>query len=152
MPHKILIDQLEQYLAGEASPEFHDHIAVCAECRNEITAMQDISQVVSSAFQAEPDLPGLSTANFYENLSFAIVEQQKSRAWGLFSPGIPFFRRVAFASLLLLAGLGSYLVTRESSQGGTDAAAIMAQHDVSDTHPESADRNRLLVTLVSYTE
>lgn len=152
MAHKILVDQLENYLAGDGSPEFHDHLAVCAECRDEIASMQDLSQVVASAFQAEPEIPVIIPANFYQNLSLQIVDQQRSRAWGLFSPGIFFFRRVAFASLLLLAGLGSYLVTRETQQGGADAATIMAQHDVSETHPESADRNRLLVTLASYRE
>jgi hypothetical protein len=59
---------------------------------------------------------------------------------------------VAFASLLLLAGLGSFLVTRESSAGGADAATIMAQHDVNGVHSESSDRDRILVTLATYRE
>jgi hypothetical protein len=51
--------------------------------------------------------------------------------------------------LLLLAGLGSFLVTRESSFSGADAATIMAQHDPVAAHSD-ADRDRLLVTLADY--
>ena len=58
--------------------------------------------------------------------------------------------------LLLLAGLGRFLVSRESSfidpvnGGGRDAAAIMAQHDPTVAHSESSDRDRMLVTLATY--
>jgi hypothetical protein len=87
---------------------------------------------------------------FYNRVRSQIVEKQQKEAWGLFSPGAIFFRRVAFASLLLLAGLGSFLVTRESSFGGTDAATIMAQHDPVADHSESSDRDRMLVTLATW--
>ncbi len=73
------------------------------------------------------------------------------RRGGLFAPGAVFFRRIAFASLLLLAGLGSFLVSRESSFSGADAAALMAQHDPVADHSD-ADRDRLLVTLADYHE
>jgi len=77
---------------------------------------------------------------------------KKTEAWGLFSPGAAFFRRIAFASLLVLASLGSFLVTRENAQSGVDGAAIMAQHDLSGTGAEGVDRDRILVTLASYRE
>ena len=60
-------------------------------------------------------------------------------------PGAAFFRRVAFASLVVLACLGSYLVMREgdtSIERGTDAAAHNAQHDVTADHAASSDRIR----------
>jgi hypothetical protein len=65
---------------------------------------------------------------------------------------------VAFASLVVLACLGSYLVMREgdvsgmSVTRGTDAATVIAQHDVTDDHEASSDRNLMLVTLASYGE
>jgi hypothetical protein len=83
------------------------------------------------------------------------MDQQRTEGWGVLSPGAAFFRRIAFASLLLLAGLGSYLVTRESSFGGptgTDAASIMAQHDPVADHQETTDRDRMLVTLATWRE
>jgi hypothetical protein len=84
-----------------------------------------------------------------------IIEHQNTDHWGLLAPGAAFFRRVAFASLVVLACLGSYLVMREgdvSVNRGTDAAAVMAQHDVTADHAASSDRNLMLVTLASYGE
>ena len=48
---------------------------------------------------------------------------------------------------MVLAGLGSFLVTRDTPESGNDAATIIAQHDPTAAHSESADRDRLLVTL-----
>ena len=59
---------------------------------------------------------------------------------------------LAKPSLLLLAGLGSYLAMREGDLPGTDAATIMAQHDVTADHAVSADRDLMLVTLSTYGE
>ncbi len=89
---------------------------------------------------------------FYNRVRYRIVEKQRGEAWGPVLPRSRFFRRVAFASLLLLAGLGSFLVTRESSFSGADAASIMAQHDPVADHSESSDRDRMLVTLATYHE
>ena len=94
----------------------------------------------------------LPSLGFYNRVRYRIVEKQQKEAWGLFSPGAAFFRRIAFASLLLLAGLGSFLVSRESSFSGTDAASIMAQHDPVAAHSESSDRDRMLVTLATWRE
>ena len=58
-----------------------------------------------------------------------IIEHQNTNHWGLLAPGAAFFRRVAFASLVTLAVLGSYLVMRQSDVQPTDATTIMAQHD-----------------------
>jgi len=117
--------------------------------------MEDVSLLIQGMrndirSMAEPSPePALG---FYNRVAGRIVDNQRSEAWGLFSPGALFFRRIAFASLLTLAALGSFLVTRESSAGGADAAAIMAQHDVTSAHPESSDRDHLLVTLANYRE
>jgi hypothetical protein len=81
------------------------------------------------------------------------VDHQNTGHWGLLAPGAAFFRRVAFASLLLLAGLGSYLVMREGDVfPAADAVTIIAQHDSTADHAASADRDVLLVALASYGE
>jgi hypothetical protein len=98
--------------------------------------------------EAAPEPP----LGFYNRVAGRIVEDQRREAWGLFSPGAAFFRRIAFASLLLLAALGSVLVTRESSAGGADAASIMAQRDEKGARSEGSDRDRILVTLAAYRE
>ncbi len=154
MMHDIVIDELERHLSGTASRAFYDHLDVCDACRNEVSQMEDLSlllremRVPDNAFEraAQPS-PG-----FYNRLTWNIVDRQEKQSWGLFAPGAVFFRRVAFASLLLLAGLGSFLVSREASFSGTDAAAIMAQQDPSaiQTRTDSSDRDRMLVTLATY--
>jgi hypothetical protein len=156
--HEIVIDQLERHLSGSASRAFYDHLEICRVCRTEITQMEDLSTLfrelrVDSENQAERFVAEIQPSlGFYNRVANRIVEHQQKEAWGLFSPGLVFFRRIAFASLLLLAGLGSFLVTRESSFGGTDAASIMAQHDPIAVHSESSDRDRMLVTLATYHE
>jgi hypothetical protein len=149
--HDILVDELERHLSGGASQAFRDHLEACAECRDRVADLDGVSRLIGE-LKPDPDAAPEPSLGFYNRVAGRIVENQRREAWGLFSPGAAFFRRVAFASLLLLAGLGSFLVTRESSAGGADAAAIMAQHDVNGVHSESSDRDRILVTLAAYRE
>jgi hypothetical protein len=164
--HEIVIDELERHLSGggvykNASRDFYDHLDACADCRAEVASMDEVSMLLRE-LRLQPDEASTGSfagnpvpqpsLGFYNRVRYRIVEKQQNEAWGLFSPGAAFFRRIAFASLLLLAGLGSFLVTRESSFSGTDAAAIMAQHDPVADHTESSDRDRMLVTLATWRE
>ncbi len=126
MMHDIVVDELERHLSGNASRAFYDHLdrvrllphgscrawtnfpRCCASCARPIR---------KTSFDRAPQ----PSPYFYNRVTWHIVENQRKEAWGLFSPGAAFFRRVAFASLLLLAGLGSFLVSREASFSGTDA-------------------------------
>jgi len=155
--HEIVIDELETHLSGgsltrRASRAFYAHLDACPECRAEVAEMDELTQLLREMRPAENALNPLPepSLRFYNRVRVRILEDQRREAWGLFSPGAAFFRRVAFASLLLLAALGSFLVSRESSFRGTDAASIMA-HDPVAAHSE-ADRDRLLVTLANYHE
>jgi len=174
MMHDIVVDELERHLSGggvckNASRAFYSHLDVCAGCRAEVAEMDDLSMLLrglrwdsanaadnaaeraagnGSEYTAQA-LPQPSLG-FYNHVRYRILEKQQKEAWGLFSPEAAFFRRIAFASLLLLAGLGSFLVTRESSFSGMDAAAIMAQHDPAAVHSEASDRDRMLVTLATW--
>jgi hypothetical protein len=149
--HDIVAEQFEKHLNGEASQAFHDHIASCAACRAETAELSRLSALLRD-FRPDGEREFQPPPGFYNRLAGRIIADQQREAWGFFSPGVVFFRRVAFASLLLLACLGSYLVTREASETGTDAVTIMAQHDAFRAHPESADRDGLLVTLANYRE
>jgi len=154
MMHDIVIEELEMHLSGggiyqTASREFYAHLAACDACRVEVSEMDELSGLLRE-LKSAPGLVPEPTLGFYARVRSEIVEKPQKEAWGLFSPGAAFFRRVAFASLLLLAGLGSFLVTRESSFSGTDAASIMAQHDPVAAHSASSDRDRMLVTLATY--
>ena len=154
MMHDIVVDELERHLSGTAPRAFYDHLDLCEPCRAEIARMDELSALLRELRPTGDPLasPPQPSPYFYNRVTWSIVENQRREAWGLFSPGTAFFRRVAFASLLLLAALGSFLVSREASFSGTDAAAIMAQHDPAVSHPESADRDRMLVTLATYHE
>lgn len=148
--HDIVVDQFELYVKGEASNAFHAHLAACAGCRAEVAELARIS-VMLRELRPDPDVPTEPAPGFYNRLRPAIASRPRFDVWGFYAPGAEFFRRVAFASLLLLAGLGGYLVTRETeADSGTDAVAIIAQHDGSLEHAEAADRDRLLVTLADY--
>ena len=168
--HDIVVDELERHLSGggvyrNASRAFYAHLDACAGCRAEVAEMDDLSTLLrelrcnpeNAAEQADgysSEYAGQAfpqpSLGFYSRVRYRILEKQQKEAWGLFSPEATFFRRVAFASLLLLAGLGSFLVTRESSFSGMDAAAIMAQHDPAAVHSEASDRDRMLVTLATW--
>jgi len=146
--HDIVVEELERHLSGDASQAFYDHLDACPDCTAAVAAMNEIStclrELKSAGEVPEPSL------GFYNRVAYRIIDDQRKEAWGFFSPGAAFFRRVAFASLLVLAGLGTFLVTRDETETGTDAAAIIAQHDPTAAHSETADRDRLLVTLTNY--
>jgi anti-sigma factor RsiW len=153
--HDVVMNEFEKHLSGNASEAFYSHLEICPECRAEVAAMDEVSLFVRE-LRLNPGLSGETAPQpplgFYNRVTGTIVERQQKEAWGLFSPGAAFFRRIAFVSLLLMAALGSFLVTRESGQGGTDAAAIMAQHEGSGHNSGSNETDRLLVTLATYGE
>jgi predicted anti-sigma-YlaC factor YlaD len=150
--HDIVVDELERHLSGSASRAFYSHLDGCAECRAEVDGMEDVSLLLRE-FRAEPESAPEPSFFFYNRVAGRIIEHERREAWGLFSPGVVFFRRVAFTSVLLLAGLAGYLITSQSpSAEGTDAATIMGQHDPSVDHENGSDRDHMLVTLATYTE
>ena len=153
--HDAVVNELEEHLAGTASPEFHAHLAVCRGCRSEVDSIARVSQLLTE-LKSDSDTAVAPSPFFYTRVAASIVEDQNTNHWGLLAPGAAFFRRVAFASLVVLACLGSYFVMREGDvpaiDRGTDAAAVIAQHDVTADHAASSDRNLMLVTLASYGE
>lgn len=150
--HDPVVNELEDYLAGKASPAFHGHLASCQDCRAEVESIAEISGMLA-VLRSDPETATQPSPFFYTRVAAGIVEHQNTGHWGLLAPGAAFFRRVAFASLLLLASLGSYLVMREGDIIPTaDAVTIIAQHDSTADHAASADRDVMLVTLASYGE
>lgn len=140
--HDIVMNELEKHFTGDAPQAFYDHLAVCARCRDAVAEMDSVSLFFEDLKPAPTSPVPEPRLGFYNRVAATIVETQRREAWGLSSPGAAFFRRIAFAALLLVAGLSTFLVTRETADGGPDAAAIMAQHDVSS--------EQILATLASY--
>jgi hypothetical protein len=80
------------------------------------------------------------------------VGRSKPAPWfaGLLGFDMAFGRRLVFASLLLMAAMGSYLVTHESGvQVGPSPEAILAQQNAPAFETARAEDN-MLVTLTAY--
>jgi len=148
--HDIVRDELEDHLAGKASPGFYTHVNSCKTCRDEVTEMDELAIVLRDLTPALGEAP-LPSPGFYARVASTINEQQpRSPLAMLFSPGYLFFRRVALASVVVLAGLGTLLINNEAQVDGADATAIMAQYDTASSHAQSAEPDNLLVTLAAY--
>jgi len=151
--HDIVIDELERHLSGRASWAFYSHLDGCPACRTQVAEMEEVSQLLREFRLEDERAPEPSSFFFYNRVANRIIEHERTQAWGLFSPGIVFFRRVAFVTMLLLAGLGGYLLTSQPlTPDGTAAATIMGQHDPSVSHPNGSDRDHMLVALATYSE
>jgi anti-sigma factor RsiW len=158
MLHDIVVDELEKHLSGGASRAFHDHLDRCPGCRAEVAEIAECSKLLQE-LRAEVESVPQPSLGFYNRVANRIIERQRHEIWGLLSPGAVFFRRIAFASLLVLACLGSFLVTRESayydaSAPGRSASPDLAiiQHNLADDHSPTADRDQMFVTLATYRE
>jgi len=146
------MDSLEEYLSGTLEPAgqrtVEAHLSACKSCREEVHEMKDVSLLFGSLRSAEEmeASPGF----------FAGVMQQAGE-WrlpspsfaGLFALDFAFGRRLVFASLLTLAVLGSYLVTREAEFSGPSPEAVMAQQE-SPAFDSAPAPDNMLVTLTAY--
>jgi hypothetical protein len=150
--HEAIRNELEEYLSGDqVSRSFTQHLEVCPPCAEEVREMEEISFSLQSLRMEEAAAiqPALG---FYAKVARNIETEQKLPVWGLFAPDLQFFRKVAFASLMLLAVLGSYLVSRESDFATSTESeqATLTEHNSTVPHESPADRQHILVTLAAY--
>jgi anti-sigma factor RsiW len=155
--HRVIQDGLEEYLsgtvAGPRKAQMEAHLAACSACREELRAFEDLNSLFV-AFRPV-DVPEISPG-FYARLSANLEaerEQRSASVWALFFEPA-FARRVAFACLLMLATLGSFLVTREAELTAGPSPEMVLALDEESTLADGAvpvdARDRMLVTLVSY--
>jgi anti-sigma factor RsiW len=143
--HQVIVDSLEEYIAGVLLPaaqrDFDAHLETCGECKREVNGMLDISGLFESLKPAEEIAP---PAGFCARVMQQVSRSQAPSFWSLFSLDAAFGRRVVFASLLTLAIFGSFLVSRETgyAPGPSTPEAVMAEHNT--------NRDAMLVTLASY--
>ena len=142
--HQVILDRLEEYLSGSLeSREFTAHLETCQGCRAELHEIRELSgDLKTLGSQAQLDPHPSFYARLSANLETARPRSLLSLLW--LDPSLA--RRVAFASLLSLAVLGSYLFTRETeySTGPPTPEVIMAQQAPAD-NPDV-----MLATLASY--
>jgi len=150
--HDEILDELEGYLSGDpVSGSFTRHLEGCPPCAHEVAEMEQVS--ISLRSLRVPEAAAVTPSlGFYAKISRQIEAEQRSPLWGLFAPDLQFFRKIAFASLMLLAVLGSYLVSRESDYATSTSVeqATLTEHDSTTPHDSPADRQHILVTLASY--
>jgi len=150
--HAVVMDSLEEYLSGTLEPvvlrDIEAHLSTCEMCREEIQGMQDVSHLLVSLRSEEvyDASPG-----FFAGVMQQVGARQAAPSFaGLFSLDLAFGRRLVFASLMMLAVLGGYLVTRETDNPmGPSPEAVMAQQDMPAFDSAPAQDN-MLVTLTAY--
>lgn len=152
--HQVIVDGIEEYLARTASAEVRHrleaHLEACTSCRTEIAEMQRISELMAVLRVDSAPAPGFSARVWN-----TIEAQRPSPLWSAFLDPI-FFRRTAFACLMMLALLGSYLVSRETdySYGSPAPETVIAIERADPGYQENPvqERDMMLVTLASYTQ
>lgn len=147
--HNEIQNELEDYLSGSASRPFHAHLEKCRECSREVREIQEVSGLF--AVLQSPEAPEPAPGFFYR-VSQRMANERQGSFWSVFSFDPGFARRLVFSSLMTLAVLGGYLVSRETAYPPSNEgpAAIMARHDGSAPHQDGDDRGRMMVTLASY--
>ncbi|HWB84276.1 MAG TPA: zf-HC2 domain-containing protein [Bryobacteraceae bacterium] len=150
--HAVVMESLEEYLSGMLKPaaqrEIEAHLSNCGTCREELRGMQDVSQMLGAFRTGEvlDPVPG-----FYARVMNELVQRKPVPSFAsLFGFDAAFGRRVVFASLLTLAVLGSYLVSRETHySSGPSPDVVMAQQD-SPSFDSAPAPDNMLVTLTTY--
>jgi predicted anti-sigma-YlaC factor YlaD len=152
--HQNIQDGLEDYLAGAADSiervRIESHLRDCAECRQEVELMREMSELFSALRSPDPPVPA---PGFYARVNQVIEKQQPRSFWDAFLDPVV-GRRLALASLLVLATLGTVLMSRETEEyavGPSPEMILAAEADAPsmDARPVF-DRDQMLFTLASH--
>src|SRR5215467_7104772 len=150
--HAVVVDSLEEYLAGVLGPaarrDIEAHLKSCEACREEIAGMQQVSLMIRTLKAEEALVPA---PGFYARVMQEVGGRRPIPTFSsLFALDLAFGRRLAFACLLTLAVLGSYLVTRETGEpAALSPEAIMAQQDTP-AFDSAPAHDAMLATLTDY--
>ncbi len=145
--HAAIINDLEEYLSGHLPPSaldrFQAHLQVCGKCR---LAVEEIQESAGLLAMLKPAGVVDSPPSFVAKVMQAVTERAAPPFWTAFGD-FAFGRRVVFAALMMLAVLGTVLVSREGAYAPTPTTpeAVMA-----DTATASPNADQMLVTLTSY--
>jgi anti-sigma factor RsiW len=151
--HEPVIESLEEILRGDApATAASAHLSSCDGCRREVAAMvaqHDLFRALRTAESPDPS-PG-----FYARVINRIETQTRPSVWNLFGDSL-FARRLTYASMTLVALLGTVLITaRPNSPVDVNSPeTIIASDDQYQTVGNNPDRDRssVLVKLATYEE
>jgi hypothetical protein len=146
--HQPTVEGLEDYLSGKSqSPRlksFHEHVAVCQDCRDLVTALSE-----QSVFLRELRIPETvdPAPGFYARVMDRIDAQASFSLWSVFLEPV-FGRRFMYAALSLLVVLGTAVMSNAGAFESPEPSPI----EVSATPGLDADHDRavVLVNLASY--
>jgi len=144
--HAVIIDDLEEYLSGSlplaSRDRFEAHLSTCGACRGEVHEIGEVAGLLASLKPVETADP---PPGFVARIMLSVAERPAPSFWTLFGD-FAFGRRVVFASLLTMAALGTFLVSRETAYAPAPPTpeAVMADSGV------SANADQMLVTLANY--
>ncbi|MBZ5577435.1 MAG: zf-HC2 domain-containing protein [Acidobacteriia bacterium] len=150
--HAVVMQSLEEYLAGALEPAAQRtvdaHLNACESCRTEIRSMQEVSLCFGSLRSEEPIVPG---AGFYARVRQQVESRHPTPSVAsLLGLDFAFGRRLVFSSLLTLAVLGGYFVSRETAYStGPSPETVMAQQE-SPSFDSAPAQDNMLVSLTAY--
>lgn len=152
------MENLEEYLSGSLTPADRQtveaHLEQCEMCREEVAAMGDVSLLFGALRSGEAPEPA---PGFYGRVMERVREQRpvwqgmgRPSLANLFAFDLAIGRRLAFASLLTMAIMGTFLVSRETGYSPTPSPeSIMAQQD-SPSFGSAPGHDAMLLTLTAY--
>jgi anti-sigma factor RsiW len=150
--HQTIQDGLEDFLAGTAGLEerrhIENHLRDCPACRQEVDSMKEMSALFSALRSPDPPQP---SPGFYARVASRIEEQRPPSFWtAMLEP--MFGRRLALASLLVLATLGTVLMSRETeyAAGPSPEMILAVERDAPLQSTPLMDRDQMLFTLASH--
>jgi hypothetical protein len=147
--HQLIRKNLEEYLkhsVSEIPAEFHRHLGECRDCASELRGLEAQSHLLRSLRGSQDAEP---RAGFYARVMGRIEAQQPFSIWSVFLDR-KFGFRLAVASGMLAALLGTYLVTSEPGGSEAGVAPSVAMSGIPGDTGEQQQRDAVLVDLASY--
>jgi anti-sigma factor RsiW len=150
--HAVVLESLEEYLSGTLKPEtrrdIEAHLSLCDSCRQEVAGMVEISGLFDSFIPEEAVVP---TPGFYARVMQEVGGRKPAPSLAaFFGLDLTYAKRLVFASLLMLAALGSYLVSREAAfPNGSSPDLVMAQQE-SPLFEAAPAHEAMLATMTAY--
>jgi hypothetical protein len=153
--HRLIEDNLEEYLAGEVRgrrlEELRQHLEACAGCREQVTLFEAGSQLLRSLRPGDVVDP---QPGFYGRVRGRVETQINSSVWAVFFEPM-FARRLVYSSLALVVLLtAAALTTGPNEYEGATPEMYIAEQEFPPTlgHDQLLDRDIVLTTLASYGE
>ena len=149
--HRLIQDRLEEVLADSnpnGSGPAADHLAECAECREEVSALRHHAAMLRLLRAPVVNDETLAPRpGFYARVMERIEAQRPIDIWQLFSDSA-FGRRIAVASVALVLVFSLYLVSSERYAPVT----VTIDDQPSISQAGLPDKDAVLVDLVTYRE